>query len=50
MSDRPIEDLGFGVRDGIGRFEESEVGVADVGPYADVGLRDANQRANPEAR
>ncbi len=43
---RALEDLGLGVGDGVGGGEESEVRVADIGPHADVGLRDADQRAN----
>ena len=43
---RAIEDLGLGVGDGVGGGEESEVRVADIGPHADVGLRDADQCAN----
>ncbi len=41
-----VEDLGLGVGNGISRFEEPEMGVTDVGPHADVGLRDANQRSD----
>ena len=39
-----LEDLGLGVGDRIRRGEEPEVRVADVGPDADVRLRDADER------
>ena len=43
---RSIENLGLGIGDRVSRLEEPEVRVAHIGPHADVGLRDADQRAN----
>ena len=41
---RLLENLRLGVGDRVGRREEAEVRVADVGPDADVGLGDADER------
>ena len=43
---RLLEDLRLGVGDRVGGREEPEVRVADVGPHADVRLRDADERAD----
>ena len=41
-----LQDLGLGVGDRIGRGEEADVRVADVGPHAHLGLGDADERAD----
>ena len=43
---RLLEHLGLGVGNGVHRREEAQVGVAHVGPHADVGLGDAHERAD----
>ena len=41
-----LENFGFRVGNRLGRLEEAEMGVANIGPHADVRFRDADQRAN----
>ena len=43
---RALEDLGLGVGNRVHRREEAHVGVAHVGPHADVGLGNAHERAD----